>query len=437
MAVIRPRLPRTASILLGKAARAATKLRGGSGSAFPGLVVERLDPGFLASVLSQLPRGVVVVSGTNGKTTTTKMVVELLRGQGLKVFTNRSGSNFTRGVVASVLGEITPRGRLEADIAVLELDEAHAVHFVRAVAPRYSLLLNVMRDQLDRFGEIDTTAGMLRTIAEHTTQGVVLNREDARVARIAESLQDQEIRYFGLAPELRKHFPADDDLHASSATLQQAELPEAEVTLTELGTQQGTFRLGTGDQAEQISTELTVNGAYNTYNAAAALALVRLVLGGSVDHEALLRSLKEATPAFGRGESLTVGGHPLDLVLVKNPAGFRLGLSSFSAEGVATMIAINDNYADGRDMSWLWDVSFESLAVPGVEMVSGVRAYDMALRLHYDGVPVRGVEPELVVALDEFLRRHPQTPRRIFCTYTAMLALRKHLGSYTEVEAFN
>lgn len=437
MAVIRPRLPRPASILVGKAARAVTKLRGGSGSAFPGLVVERLDPGFLASVLSQLPRGVVVVSGTNGKTTTTKMVVELLRGQGLKVFTNRSGSNFTRGVVASVLGEITPRGRLQADIAVLELDEAHAVHFVRAVAPRYSLLLNVMRDQLDRFGEIDTTAGMLRTIAEHTTQGVVLNREDARVARIAESLQDQEIRYFGLAPELRKHFPSDDDLHASNATLAPAELPEAEVTLTALGTQQGTFRLGTGENSEEISTELTVNGAYNTYNAAAALALVRLVLGGAIDHQALLRSLKEAAPAFGRGESLTVGGAPLDLVLVKNPAGFRLGLSSFSAEGVATMIAINDNYADGRDMSWLWDVSFESLAAQGVEMVSGVRAYDMALRLHYDGVPVRGVEPELVVALDEFLSRHPQTPRRIFCTYTAMLALRKHLGSYTEVEAFN
>ncbi|WP_223881478.1 Mur ligase family protein [Nesterenkonia ebinurensis] len=465
--MIRPRPPRPASILVGKAARAVTKLRGGSGSAFPGLVVERLDPGFLASVLAQLPRGVVVVSGTNGKTTTTKMVVELLRGQGLKVFTNRSGSNFTRGVVASVLGEISPRGTLEADIAVLELDEAHAVHFVRAVAPRYSLLLNVMRDQLDRFGEIDTTAGMLRTIAEHTTQGVVLNREDARVARIADSIQGQEIRYFGLAPELRKHFPSDDDLHVDTAAVGQPtpnhsvrdlcsnsadsepksctdhalseneKAPYADVTLTGLGTQQGTFRISAGNSTEEITSELTVNGAYNTYNAAAALTLVRMVLGEQIDFDALLRSLKEAAPAFGRGESLSVGGQPVDLVLVKNPAGFRLGLSSFSAEGVATMIAINDNYADGRDMSWLWDVSFESLAGQGVAMVSGVRTYDMALRLHYDGVPVDAVEPELVVALDEFLAAHPQTPRRIFCTYTAMLALRKHLGSYTEVEAFN
>ncbi|WP_238385112.1 Mur ligase family protein [Nesterenkonia muleiensis] len=462
----RPYLPRPVTILIGRTARTLTKWRGGSGSAFPGLVVERLNPGFLAGVLAQLPRGVVVVSGTNGKTTTTKMVVELLRGQGLKVFTNRSGSNFTRGVVASLLGEISPTGKLDADIAVLELDEAHAVHFVRAVNPRYSLLLNVMRDQLDRFGEIDTTAGMLRIIAEHTTGGVVLNREDARVAKIAESLDQQQVRYFGLAPALRKHFPSDDDLHSASDVPdgtqssiasedpEQARLsaqlnrfsaggetpprsvpgdPPADVVLTDFGIQRGTFRIGT----EEVTTELKVNGAYNIYNAAAALALVRQVLGGEIDREALLMSLSQAAPAFGRGESLTVAGQPVDLVLVKNPAGFRLGLSSFPAQGVATMIAINDNYADGRDMSWLWDVSFESLAEQGVAMVSGVRAHDMALRLSYDGVSIAALEPQLVVALDEFLAAHPDTPKRIFCTYTAMLALRKHLGSYTEVEAFN
>ncbi len=430
--MIRLRPPRPATIALGKAARALTRLRGGSGSAFPGLVVERLDPGFLADVLAQLPRGVVVVSGTNGKTTTTKMVVELLRGQGLRVFTNRSGSNFTRGVVASMLGEIGPTGKLNADIAVLELDEAHAVHFVRAVNPQFSLLLNVMRDQLDRFGEIDTTARLLRTIAEHTTDGVVLNREDSRVAAIADSLGTQQVRYFGLAPELRSHFPSDDDLHGAGAAAEGVQ-PEADVLLTGLGTQQGTFRMGT----EEITSDLTVNGAYNIYNAAAALALVRLVLGEATDRDALLGSLRRASPAFGRGESLNVGGQPLDLVLVKNPSGFRLGLTSFSAEGVATMIAINDNYADGRDMSWLWDVGFDSLAQQGVVMVSGVRTYDMALRLSYDGVSIAAHEPDLGKALDDFLSAHPDVPKRIFCTYTAMLALRKRLGTYTEVEAFN
>ena len=176
------------SVPLGKLVRRVSRLRGG-GSALPGLVVEKIDPGFMRRTLSTLPLGVAVVSGTNGKTTTTKMVVELLEGQGLKVFTNRTGSNFTRGVAAALLGEVDWRGRLEADVAILELDEAHAVHFVNQVPPRYSLLLNVLRDQLDRFGEIDKTAQLLEHIAAKTTGTVVLNREDPRVARIAGKAQ--------------------------------------------------------------------------------------------------------------------------------------------------------------------------------------------------------------------------------------------------------
>ncbi|MGJ9426466.1 MurT ligase domain-containing protein [Nesterenkonia halotolerans] len=418
------------SVLLGRSARAVSKLRGSGGSAFPGLVVEKVDPHFLARTLHRLPRGVIVVSGTNGKTTTTKMVVELLRGQGLKVFTNRSGSNFTRGVVASILGEVRLTGRLDADIAVLELDEAHAVHFVKAVRPDHSLLLNVMRDQLDRFGEIDTTAGMLRAIAQHTDQGVVLNREDPRVRAIAHTLGDQRVDYFGLSESLRSHFPSDDDFHSGPAAA--ADRPEADVVLEELTEAGGRFTL----DGETISTALTVNGAYNTFNAAAALAVVRQALGETVDSAALIASLAKVSPAFGRGESLTVQGRPLDLVLVKNPSGFRLGLSSFASSGVATMIAINDNYADGRDMSWLWDVEFDSLAEEGVRMISGVRAYDMALRLKYDDVAFDAVETDLQAALTRFLDENPDQPARIFCTYTAMLGLRKQLSAYTEVEAF-
>ena len=166
------------------------------------------------------------------------------------------------------------------------------------------------------------------------------------------------------------------------------------------------------------------------------MAVVRQALGDAVDAPALIDSLSKVSPAFGRGESLTVQGRPLDLVLVKNPSGFRLGLSSFAAGGVATMIAINDNYADGRDMSWLWDVEFASLAEEGVRMISGVRAYDLALRLKYDDVDFDAVEPDLKLALTRFLQENPDQPARIFCTYTAMLALRKLLGAYTEVEAF-
>ena len=165
------------SVVVGKLARSAAKLRGG-GSALPGLVVEKLDKGFMRDALAQLPKGVAVISGTNGKTTTTKVAVELLEAQGLKVFTNRTGSNFMRGVIAALLERINLHGKLDADIAVLELDEAHALKFANAVAPDYFLALNVAEDQKDRFGGVERVAGLLRQVAEKTKECVVVNRDD-------------------------------------------------------------------------------------------------------------------------------------------------------------------------------------------------------------------------------------------------------------------
>ena len=417
-------MPKTYVTILGKAVRIAARLRGG-GSALPGLVVEKIDPNFIKDSLASLPRGVVVISGTNGKTTTTKMVVELLESQGLKVFTNRTGSNFTRGVAAALLAEVDIHGVLTADIAVLELDEAHAVHFVKTIPPRFSLILNVMRDQLDRFGEIDTTTRMLQEIVSATTDTVVLNREDPRVSQL--TLTNQSSQFFGLAPDLLATFPSDDDLHTLTKRLNTT---VADVTLQAFDGASATFRIGSKD----ITTRLKLNGIYNVFNAAAALSLVRTVLGESVNDTKLVTALSQVTPAFGRGETITINKQPVELVLVKNPSGFRLSLESFSPDGYETMIAINDNYADGRDMSWLWDVSFESLRDHSVSTISGVRAYDMALRLQYDEVPFLDVIPSLQKALEHFLHAAPDTPKRIYCTYTAMLTLRRALSKLTKVE---
>ena len=173
---------------LGKLTQKLARLKGG-GSAFPGLVIEKIDPDFAVGFLRQLPYGTVVISGTNGKTTTTKIVTELLEAQGVRVFSNSTGSNFMRGVIAALLSRVTLSGKLDADIAILELDEAHAVHFVQRINPRFSLLLNVMRDQLDRFGEIDNTAGLLKQIALNTTDTVIINREDSRLAAIPQTTE--------------------------------------------------------------------------------------------------------------------------------------------------------------------------------------------------------------------------------------------------------
>jgi UDP-N-acetylmuramyl tripeptide synthase len=423
------------SVPLGKLVRRVSRLRGG-GSALPGLVVEKIDPGFMQRTLSTLPLGVAVVSGTNGKTTTTKMVVELLESQGLQVFTNRTGSNFTRGVAAALLGEVDWRGRLKADVAVLELDEAHAVHFVNQVPPRYCLLLNVLRDQLDRFGEIDKTAQLLEHVASKTTGTVVLNREDPRVARIADTLNGPEVVYFGLDDTLLSTFPNDDEMRAApgSPVPPAPERPHADVVLRRVGADDADFEY----DGVTVTTGMKLRGVYNIFNAAAALALARSIAvkgkAAVADNEGLLAALSRVAPAFGRGESLVVDGLPLELVLVKNPSGFRLGLKSFPAAGYATMIAINDNYADGRDMSWLWDVEFDTLREGGVDQLSGSRAYDMALRLQYDDVPIGAVNTEIAPALAAFVRDAKDKPKRIFCTYTAMLAIRRELSKITTVE---
>lgn len=420
-------MPKPLVTIIGKAVRHVAKLRGG-GSALPGLVVEHIDPNFIKSSLAHLPLGVVVISGTNGKTTTTKMVVELLEKQGLKVFTNRTGSNFTRGVAAALLGDIDIYGRLHADIAVLELDEAHAVHFVNKIPPKYSLILNVMRDQLDRFGEIDSTANMLRHIADATTDTVVLNREDALIASIAKSLNGQKVRFFGLDDSLLSIFPSDDNLHSGTSN---SHAPiDADVVLSEFKDKTATFII----DGKNISTNLKLTGIYNVFNAAAALALVRAIVGKDLDQEKLISTLSTVTPAFGRGEILSINGQPLELVLVKNPSGFRLGLKSFDPSQYATMIAINDNYADGRDMSWLWDVDFTSLTAKGVDQISGIRAYDMALRLQYDEVPIQHIQTNLKKAVNQFIASNPDQPKRIYCTYTAMITIRKALSKITRVE---
>lgn len=474
----------TLTLALGHGARAASRLRGSGGSAFPGLVMEKADPHFMARALAPLPYGVVLVSGTNGKTTTTRMVVELLRGQGLKVFTNPTGSNFTRGVVAALLGAMPLNGRLDADVAVLELDEAHATHFVRTVKPRAALLLNVMRDQLDRFGEIDYTASLLHKVARATTGTVVLNADDPRLA--APSFRADlraDVRGFAVSPQLRSVFLSDDELHDSldGCTLGQPKKEtEAKVdTETESATEapldsvkeSGQGEPDTADSpakpAEKLAQPLeivatleemmgrhavidlaghrhevdfAIPGAHNILNATAAMGLVKELLGERTDEQALAASAAKVTAAFGRGELLSIDGQEVELGLVKNPAGFRMSLLSAAAvrsqQPPLIMIAINDQYADGRDMSWLWDVDFTPLKQAGVSIVTGVRATDMALRLSYDDVAVGKVEADLSQALAQLVKlsREQHRPIRILSTYTAMLELRSLLASYTDVE---
>lgn len=433
---------------VGKLVRMISRATNHGGSALPGKVVETLDPGFLARTLGKLPYGVVLISGTNGKTTTTRMVASMLRDAGLRVFTNPTGSNFTRGVVAALVQEMPVFGtKLDADIAVLELDEAYAVHFVNQIKPRYSLLLNVMRDQLDRFGEIDTTAKLLSNVAHATKRVVVLNREDPRISALSKDvLPSCKVKYFGLDESLRSMFPTDDDLHSDLGcdfNGDSRNLPHADVVLAKVADNKADFLI----DGHRKTTSVKLRGVYNVFNAAAASAIVRSILADAAkkdatlakfDDDALMEAISRVTPAFGRGEVIEVNGAPVELVLVKNPIGFRLALASDKPANHDTMIAICDEYADGRDMSWLWDVDFTCFSGTGVTCVSGTRAWDMALRLQYDKVASRNVNTDLEEDVKTFVNgdfsSDAKNAKRIYCTYTAMLRVRSTLGQIASVK---
>ena len=426
----------TAAVIAGKAARAASRVRGGGGSAFPGLVAERVDPRFLAHALADVSDGIVVVTGTNGKTTTTRMLVALLRAHGKRVVTNPTGSNFTRGVISSMLKDLPFSGRARADVAVLELDEAHALKFTEVVTPTHALLLNVARDQLDRFAEIDHTARLLETLAGQATEGVVLNVDDPYVARSREVVRPGAVvRYFGLDESIAHRLP--EILESDVRFAEEYAPPEPGVgagLLRPRDEREFDIVITGGEDVGPVV--LRQRGLAAMINATAATTTARLLLGAAFSPETTARALAAVQPPFGRGEVVDIDGQPLELVLVKNPAGFTVALSTYGSTPVATMIAINDDYADGRDVSWLYDVSFESLRERGVAMTSGVRAYDMALRLSYDDVPVEAIEPALVPALDRFLAAHPREPKRLFCTYTAMMALRRTLAARHDLPEF-
>lgn len=394
------------SILLGKSIQKISQLRGG-GSALPGLVIEKINPKFIKATLSGLPRGVIVISGTNGKTTTTKIVTELLRSQGLRVFTNDTGSNFVRGVISSIISTVTITGHFNYDIAVLELDEAHSRKFA-AVAPiSYALLLNVSEDQLDRFGSTKNVANLLSNLARHAKLSVITNREDELLSQITHA----NLHYFGLAPKLRTTFLTEDQ--ASQKPSPKA----AEVILQKFDHDTATFKIG----HHTIATPLKLKGAFNAFNAAAALTLVKTIFPDSDDY-ALMQALAHIDSAVGRGEVVKYRGHPLELILVKNPASFQLSIASFADSSHDYMIALNNHVADGQDISWLRKVNYSAFKT--VQVCTGECAIRATSYLKEDEVKVLATEPNLKKALDLFVQnsRHPQ---RIFANYTALFELRK------------
>ena len=462
--------PRLMLSLLGAKLTGATirRIGRGGGTAAPGLVAERIDPGLLAKLSAQLGEGAVVVAGTNGKTTTSRMIADIVQANGWETVHNRSGSNLVRGVVASFVDHSSAMGSIGADVGVIEADEAAFPEIIRRVQPRLILLNNLFRDQLDRYGELDSIAKSWRTVLQQlpASTTVIVNADDQTLVGLTDGIAARCV-YFGLNEPNHR---LDSLPHAADAAVCRvcgAELGYRALYLSHLGEWYCTgcgrerpaldFTIDqvelNGDVDEHIrvldSSSTTshhmrvgVPGLYNAYNALAAIAVARAF---GIDWSVIEQALAKFQSAFGRIERFSHLGREFTMALVKNPTGFNEVLRMLtSANGTLahpTMICINDLDADGRDVSWLWDVDFEMLANgEGHLYTTGLRGADMANRLKYADVPeprIHMLDTDVAAAFDAFAASVPEGQSAyILPSYTAMLALRKSLADRGIVQAF-
>ena len=411
------------AILAGRLVRVAARLRKrGGGSAVPGLVVNRIAPGFLASTLDGFPDGLVIVSGSSGKSTTTKMLVAVLEAHGVRVFTNPSTANIAQGLTSALLERVDLAGRIDADIAVLEMDEGHGAAIAPQLAPRTVLLTNVMTDQIDRFHDSEKVARMLATIAARATRSVVVNADDAMLQDLAgdATVQPADILRYGVSGDVLAANPRGLGYTRTSSE----RLPGNAGTLV-TGVDGRMATLTFAGMTTALPITLPARGTHYAVDAAAALTAARDVLGDAFDPILAGRTVSSVAPVFGRGEVVTVRGQKVEFVLVQNPASFQLNVDSLERDLDQVLVAVG---SDVRDPSYLWPVDTSPLG--RVTIVSGSKAHEIALQLSYQGVIIGKVEPDLATALDNFLALPaPQKGiKTVIFTADSMRRTRAHFG---------
>jgi UDP-N-acetylmuramyl pentapeptide synthase len=391
----------------------------GGGSAVPGLVVNRIAPGFLSDTLSGFPGGLVIVSGSSGKSTTTKMLVAILEAHHKRVFTNPSTANIAQGLTSALLERVDLRGRIDAEIGVLEMDEGHGAAIAPTLTPRVVLLTNVMTDQIDRFHDSEKVAAMLAKIAARATGSLVINGDDAMLLEVAENAPaGAAVARYGVSSDVLAANPRGLG-YTRTAPERITDATGALVTAVDGRTASLAYR------GESIVIQLPARGTHYAVDAAAAVSAAAAVLGDEFDLDLAGRTVSLVAPVFGRGEIVEVRGQQVEFVLVQNPASFQLNIDSLERGIDQVLVAVG---SDVRDPSYLWPV--DSSPLGNVVTVSGSKAHEIALQLSYQGVVIGQITPDLPTALDEFLAL--PAPRKgiktVVFTADSMRRTRAHLG---------
>jgi lipid II isoglutaminyl synthase (glutamine-hydrolysing) len=434
-----------AAVFAAKAITASIRtLKLGAASVLPGTIAKNLHPRILSLLSQQIKHGVIVVAGTNGKTTTSLLLRAMLEKDGWTVVHNEAGANLVNGLITTLLDRTSLTGILKADFGILEVDENVIPLVLPELKPKFIMTLNLFRDQLDRYGEVDTIvykwAKAIAALPAGTT--LISNGDDPALTHLGQQLVHAEIpkqiKYFGLSePDLYlDEIPhAVDSIHCPSCG---TALDYQGVYLSH----QGDFDCPKCDFTKQ---PLAINsskwpqvliGVYNKYNTLAAITTAQSI---GVSTEKMLDVINNFQAAFGRAEELVYQGKKVRILLTKNPVGMNETIRAVNqvkkaGGGSVTLMILNDRTPDGTDVSWIWDVDTEKFVNQGgIIVVSGDRVYDMALRLEYSKEQVGGgcqliVEPDTAKALAKALELSPATETlHIVPTYSAMLEVREIL----------
>lgn len=418
------------AVVVGRAVRVLARLRGG-GSAIPGGIALRISPAFLEHAIGELPHGVIFVTGSNGKSTTTNMLVSVLRAHGWSVFSNPSGGNLPQGIASALLAVVPLDGRVRDDIAVLEVDEAYGVGLAARIPPSDVLLLNLQIDQLNRFHEPDRVRQMLSQIADAASRRLIVNAADPNTAALGRAARDgQELVTFDVEADVlaaSAHGVAaapSADPHMGSAG---SSLPTPDVLVVH----------SEGARAElsvdgvRASVDLAARGLHYAVDAAAAIAAAKSVLGEQFVLSTAIEALGSLGAVYGRGEVIVARGQQVEIVMMKNPPSLQLNLDALERAPSRLLLAVDEGTPDP---SWIYDTDLST--IDHVDIVSGTKAWQWATRLAYAGIPVGAVIDDFSQAVDAFLALpapEGDEPKTALVNYELMMQLRLKMG-YLDLE---
>jgi len=436
-----------AAIVVGKLAICLSRIAGNQGSNLPGRLASRIYPSLIRELGNNTYKDTFIITGTNGKTTTTNMIAAIIREQGCSYVHNQAGANMLAGIATAFISQTNFTGTRPYDYALLETDEANVPLLLSMIKPRFILITNFFRDQLDRYGELDYTIKLIKESVKNSDVEMILNADDPLESHLPQET-GRPCWYYGFGDTEYDTFAGSESREGRYCVICGHELEYLRFHYAQLGG----FHCPQCDNHNHISDflgselkmaehirvrvnnleiESPYQGFYNAYNILAAVSLTKLA--GFTD-KVIQKALAEFRPQAGRMETFNINGKRVVLILVKNPTGLNQSLNMLALDRAPKnlFLALNDNAADGRDISWIWDAEVEIIA--GEEsrinriICSGQRSGDMAVRIKYAGIGSEKItiEPALQTGIEQTVLLDSNVSY-ILCTYTALFASRKIL----------